>query len=672
MGLTEMSARPDHEAPPTPTRRALAAVRGARLRDQLLAGLAVLALAFTALVALGINGSSSGALYSSFYAGENPDALLGGPKGIRSDEWLVITPLTISQVENGLPAESDVFPGGMDATIVWDMPYREWSVLLRPHQWGFFVLPLDNAFAFKWWLPFFGLAASGFVLLCTLWRRPLAALGVAGMFTLSPFMQWWFLPNTFWPAAAALAACAAVVLLLEHRTGRWRWPVAMLAAYLVVVAVVPLYPPFLIPCIVAALGFAVGAVLARGETPVRERLRRLVPLGVGAVAAGAVTALFLAQRSETVEKVLGTVYPGERLTPTGTGLLPWQSAYAGVFAQGLRNPDQTGFTANSSEGSSFLFLGLYLLPVVVWLLVRQWRRRRTDWLLLGSTLSLGVLVAFVYVPGWDALAHLLLLDRTTENRSLIGFGVASLLILAVVVHRLDTERVRAPWWLAALVAVLVVGQQLAVLGHLREYAPQIANVVGSWPVLLALLVAALVLFSRRWVTPAALCAAVLALAVAGSVNPIMRGVLDLRETEIGRTIEEVDSADPGSWVAIGGADVMALLRESGVEAYSGVQPYPSDEMWEDLDPDASEDEAWNRYAHVNWTLSEDAEDIQLAQADVVVVRFDSCEAFEQEHVDYVVSTQAIEQPCVRLLEQVTGGASTFFVYTVTPEPAVAR
>jgi hypothetical protein len=667
MGLSERAVLPAQRLRPARRsrwERSLWAVRGASLQRQIVWGLAAYFVLFTLLVAFGINGSSSSLLYGSFHPGTDPGLIAGQPRPIRSDEWLVVTPLIISQVQNGLPAVSDIFPGGMDASIVWDLPYRDWSVLLRPHMWGFFALPLDNAFAFKWWLPFFVLTAAGYVLLTVLWRRPLAAFAVAGLFAVSPFMQWWFLPNTFWPPAAALAACAAVLVLLDHPHGWWRWPVGVGTAYLVALAVITLYPPFLIPCIIAAVGFAFGAVLSKRELSWRERLRRLIPLAVGAVAACVVTAIFLAQRSATVHKVLSTVYPGQRLTPTGTGV-PWLSTFAGVFGQGLRASDQTGFSGNSSEGSSFLFLGMYLIPVVIWLLVRQWRRGQTDWLLLGTVLSLATLLAFVYVPGWDVVAHILLLDRTTATRSLVGIGVSSMLLLGLVVHRLAAERRRAPWWIVVAVVVLVVAQHLAVLGELQRHAPQVLAVVGEWPVMLVLLTGALVLFARSRPLPAALLAAVVALMVAGWVNPIHRGVVDLRSTNIGEAIAQTEKAHPGAWVGVGGADVMAVLRESGVEAYSGVQPYPSAEMWKDLDPTSSNVAAWNRYAHVNWTLSPDAPEITVPQADVLLLRFDSCAAFEQRYVKYVLTAQPVQQGCVRLVRSIPESGTSFYIYAVS-------
>jgi hypothetical protein len=641
------------------------------LSRQLAIGLGAYALIFAALVVLRINGSAMGLLYPQFYDGTDPRLIVGRPWPIRSDEWLVATPLMVSQVELGLPRFNGVLPGGFDASIVWDMPTRDWSVLLRPHMWGFLALPLDYAFAFRWWLPFFVTAAAAFVLACLLWRRPLASWVIAGAFVISPFFQWWFGSGSFWPPAAALAACAATVVLLRDQRTWVHWTVAAIVGYLVAVATIALYPPFLISCVYPALAFCVGWFATRSSSglPWRRRWQRLMPMGVAAVAAAAVVAGFLLSHSEAVEAVNSTVYPGQRLVSPGTPTTISSAAvYAGVFGSALHG-DIRGFAPNASEGSSFLFLGFYLLPSAGWLVWSRWRRlREVDWALLAVVASLGLLVAFRYVPGWDALAHLLLLDRVTVPRVLIGFGVVSMILLVLIVGRLrETGTGRVPWWTTLAAVALVLGNHFAVWWHVRVAAPAVLTTAIWWLPMLVLLVLAIAMFSRGWVTPSAVLAGIVALVVAGWVNPIYQGVLDLRSTDVAQAVEGVDAGDPGAWVALGSIGATAVLRQTGVEAYSGVQAWPTDEMWEELDPDGSDEAIWNRYAHVNWTADLAADALVLVQADVVQVRLDSCDAFAQEHLDHVLSQGPVTgQRCLEQVDEVQQGPVSYVIYDVVP------
>ena len=282
--------------------------------------------------------------------------------------------------------------------------------------------------------------------------------------------------------------------------------------------------------------------------------------------------------------------------------------YAGIFGIGLRAADTTGFAANASEGSSFIFFGLYLVPSALWLLWSRWRRGAGfDWAMVGVLASLGLMFAFIYVPGWDALAHLLLLDRVVMPRIVIGMGVGSILLLALVVGRLrELSDVRIPvWTTVASVAAVLLTHWVVYRGLVRN-APAVLEASIAWVALLVVLAVAIGLFSRGRATVPGILVALVALVVAGWVNPIYQGVFDMRETAVGQAIEEVDAENPGSWVAVDGLAATAVLRETGVESYSGVQGWPSQEMWDDLDPDGGDEDAWNRYAHVNWTANPDA------------------------------------------------------------------
>ncbi len=95
---------------------------------------------------------------------------------------------------------------------------------------------------------------------------------------------------------------------------------------------------------------------------------------------------------------------------------------------------------NSSEASTFFFVGAFLIPVVVWLLVKWRRTMALPWMLAGASVSILVIVAFIFVPGWDGVAHLLFLDRSIPNRLWIGIGFASTVIMVILIRELSSSR----------------------------------------------------------------------------------------------------------------------------------------------------------------------------------------------------------------------------------------
>lgn len=646
--------------------RPFAALDALRLRWQVLVGVGVYVAALLVLVATALNGSSSGAFYGDFFTGRDPRLLMGGPRGLRSDEWMVTTPLVVAQVQQGLPRVSDVLPGGMDVSVLFDVPYRDVWAVFRPQNLGFGLLPLDNAFALRWWLPAVALGVVVHTLVVLLWRKPVAALAVSLAFTFSPFTQWWFGAGTFWPLTFALLVCVTAVVAVGAYALWVRWLAAAFTGYVAVVAALTMYPPYLVPCTLVAIAFVLGTVLDTRGLARGRRWMRLGPLVVCGFVAAAVLAVFLREHATTLQEITSTSYPGDRRWPTGqSAQFPWAPMYAGVLGIGLRAASPDGFAVNASEGSSFLLVGLYLLPVVVAVLLRSVRGRRTDWTLVGLLVVLAVLLAFVYVPGWDALASLLLLDRTSLPRLVIGFGLVALLLLVVVVARVREQGATGrAWAIAAVGLTLVVHGAVALF--LRAHAPQALAQFWWWPVLLLMFVAAVLLYARGRLTGPSILVAVVALAMVAGVTPLYRGVLDLRSTGLARIVEKVQDERPGRWVGLEDGAVVAVLREVGVPSFSGVQGWPTAEMWGAIDPTRTHEAAWNRYAHVSWSAHPDAAPIELLAPDALALRFDSCDAFEQGSVDYVATSEVVDQECVQEIGSVTEGDGTYRVYEVVP------
>ena len=362
---------------------------------------------------------------------------------------------------------------------------------------------------------------------------------------------------------------------------------------------------------------------------------------------------------------MSTVYPGHRLSAPGGSAGFGLYMYAGVFGEGLRSSDLTGFAPNASEASSFIFLGLYLLPSAAWLVWSRWRRRgEVDWAIVGTSTGLALLFAFIYLPGWGAIAHLLFLDRTALPRIVIGIGVGSILLLGLIVQRLRELESLPPWWCTWAAVGVVLLNHAVLYRLLSQNAPATLAASVGWPALVIALAIAVGLFSRGRLTVPSVLVAIVALVVGGMVNPLYKGVLDLRSTAIGREIERTNESAPGTWVSVSGIGSTAVLRETGVEALSGVQAWPSRQMWAKIDPDGSSESIWNRYAHVDWTTDAAAPAISLVQTDLVQVRLDSCNSVAQENIAYVLSDKVVDQPCLELEGSAPGGDRTYYIYRV--------
>lgn len=621
---------------------------------------------------LGITGSSIGIYHDQFSTDSDPQLVSGEPRPIRGDEWYTQTGWTISQVAQGLPGVNQTLPGGMDATVLIGIPSSDWSVAFRPHLTAFWVLPLEQAMAVKWWLPAFAMIAACYVFLLVLWpRRPGAAAAMSIAFFFAPFIQWWYVPATFWPFTWAFLVMGATVWLLKSTRLRDKIVWAGLLGYATVTLAMELYVPFIVPAAFVALTFGMGAVLQHRSIIGHDffaSARRMLPIFYGGLAGVLVTAVWLATRWETIEILTNTVYPGTRLEPTGEltrgGLV---SIFGASFSESLMKYEGLSVLGpNSSESSTFFLVGVFLLIPLTWLVIQSWRRsRHVEWLAVAVMLCGIVFVAFLLVPGWDAIAHLLQLDRVTAERMRSGLGLLSLVLVAIFVHRADAVGRPVPYSVLSLALLVTVSSQGLVLFAILRAKSAVIDNAPNWMLLMALLVAAVLLFTWRQALAGSLVILLAATVASSGVNPIYKGMYDLKETEAGKKVLNIDHADPGSWVGVGDRNLASsILVHSGVRAYNGFQSLPPAVMWEQIDPAGRSERAWNRLANISWLEGEGWPEPFNPQEDQVRMTFDACADFAQENVDYVLSEHELQSSCLDSADSVTEGPTTLWLYDV--------
>ncbi len=622
------------------------------------------------LIALSINGTSSGEYYAAVNTGRDPSLLAGAPQRIRSDEWNVGVPWTISQVQQGLPATSRTFPGGADADLPFGLPDRQPATIMEPQNWGFLFLDVGRAYAWKWWVPALSLVVAAFALMVTLLpRRPLVAAALSVGFFFSPFFQWWFEPAAQWPVAWGAITITAIVWALRQTTLRSRLVWAVLVGYLTTVMAAGIYAPFIIPVVYVVLFFGIGEVIARKRdgTPWRSIGLRAIPIAVSGAVGVVAVLVWLRSKSAVVDRFLGTVYPGQRLTPTGThDYIAFARTLGASFSESLQNAG--GFLGiNSSEASSFFLLGIFLVPAGVWVAVRRRRRGAgLPWTMVGLLAFLVLVLAFIFVPGWNVIAHLLYLDLTNGTRMRIGIGLASFALIGVVARDLDEEDSPAPrvlvWGSAGLFLAIQLALAVAIF-HVQGSA-RLWGASPLWLVFALVSGAAIYLFAVRRPGLGAVAFLVVTVASCAAVNPIYVGVFDLRDTTVAKSIIQLDKSHPGEWVGVGGDLDNAILLESGVTGFNGTQGAPSRTMWKQVDPSDSYSNEWNRLGAVIWTPGTGDPVVSNPAEDVISVTFDACSTFAQSHVDYVLSSMPINSPCLTVRHTDTLASTTFTVYAV--------
>lgn len=636
----------------------------------------ILVILLILMTALKITGSSIGVYHTFFYGkAKDPALLVGRPRQIRSDEWLVFTQMSMAQKNNGFKQINPNVGQGEDVSLLLDGPYKDWSQAFKPHNLAFFVLPFDNAFAFKWWFMAFSIIISCyFFVLALLPRRRLLASLLALAFFFSPFLQWWFTYGTIGCVYYALFGLVIFIKLLEEKRRSWQIIWSLLLAYVLTAFAMLLYPPFQICTALVAGVFAVGFLVEKfRKKPWKDLLKKLGFLAFSAALSAVVLFIFFSGRQSTVNTITHTAYPGQRVV-FGGGYDPihFMSGHLSVLLQFGTRANQYKLPQfgimNQSEAANFILLQPFLLIPSFWLLARGYKRKKLDWPLLATNVLFLVLLVRLFARHFQPIYKLLLLHNVPLNRLIMAFGFLSIIHLVLFIRNLSQEK---KWnfnrWATYLyvfaVFVLEVGVGLVTKHRLPAFIkiPELIVLALPIPVITYLLL------TKRF---ALAIAGLLMFSVfsAGIVNPLYRGTAVVSQSALSKEIQAISTNKNEKWLVESGL-YENFPAANNAPSLSGTYTYPQLSLWAPID-NGTHQEIYNRYAHVNFELDRQSENtvpttLKLVGGDNFVVETEPCSPFIKDNqVRYLIVEKPLSpnESCLSLVKQINYPASSFFIY----------
>jgi hypothetical protein len=287
-----------------------------------------------------------------------------------------------------------------------------------------------------------------------------------------------------------------------------------------------------------------------------------------------------------------TIYPGSRLVSGGD--LPVAQVFGGFFGFFMTGEHFPRAWQNVCEASNFVLLFPAPLAALVW---RRWHGRAVsavEWSLAGY---IAVLLTWTVVgwPRWLAVASAF--GRSQPVRSLLGLGLANILLCCIWLARARTE---LP---GSLRARLVVGGCLVTA--LLAYALHFDRVTSGFATRaqMALVVfvggtASYLLLARR---RAAFAACLLAphLWSYALVNPVAVGLGPILESKLFQRVLPLVRRDPdarwAAYVDIGGP---TFLKMMGANVFNGINIVPPMDDLRVIDPDGAGASVYNRSGYI--------------------------------------------------------------------------
>jgi hypothetical protein len=631
------------------------------------------------LSGLKIHGSSVGMFNEHLYGENYKDSslLFGRPRAIRSDEWLSNTPMTVSQSYNNFPVvNKDVGPGdnaGHDMTVVKDFPTKSWESIFKPQNWGFFVVPIENAFAYRWLILSFLLIISVYFFVLELFpgRRDLAIL-LAGVLYFTPFLHWWYLYTSFGSVFYTLFALIFLMRLHKSKSHKAKIAWASGITFVGVGLALILYPPFQLSAALAGAFFYVGWVLHHFNLRKKvDRLRLIKDLsyiGVALAIAVAFLYAYYTQHKEVIRAIMDSEHPGARRVFSGDrNWAYFVHEFSSQLQYRLQFP-RAGLTyyANQSESANFILFAPFLMVPSWYIIFKDWRKKlKPDYPIILLNVLLVLLLVRQHIPHTDILFKPFALNRVPNYRLLLGIGVGQFLLLVSYYRRNISDIFKSKYeqGFLALVALSAFGSFLWTgMYTAKHYSKFISN---RWEVILAALVMSGIVYMiiRGWRL------GLLALVVFSAfsvviINPVYRGLGPLLTTPVAKEIQRVsDRTD--LWAVMEDIRFENVALSSGRPSMTALYSYPRKDLWKPLDRDGVNQTIYNRSAHVVFFNKPQLKQSQLIKLAInkFGVLLNPCSDYPKEiGLDFMLTTMPIDSKCAKHVSTVPYPAVTFYIY----------
>lgn len=588
-----------------------------------------IALVFIILVLCKVNLSNIGVWEERIV--DRPDGYsffsVGIPKKIRSDEYIVVTPMIKSFADNGFPVINPQIRGNGYNGLVSNFPTHHIMSYLQPLHWGYLFFGFDYGFSWYWMGLIFLHLITSFLLTRILSQGNLGvSIFGAIVITFSAPIAWWSLFPTI---AHTQLIIVSAYYFLKSKLLREHVFYAVLGIFGFSGLIAGLYPAFIVPLFYLALVVIITIGIRDKDKITFPKRKLFILLGAAALFVLALGKLYVDIIDEFAV-MMNTVYPGQRISTGGDTPSYYFMMFINQFKLNLRAMDYL----NNSEASSFFN---YSIPLLI-LIATTRTKKREIWPIIayaliiyiysffGFPVFLAKITGFTYTTGFRAVnfAHLALM-------------YASLLIVSEWKER---EKIDLKSGIAA--AVLLLGWAVVIWFFLSNTILRIDNSSAKTGTLLFFMLwSASFVFKKKKLF---MISTALVIGFFGAtVNPVNFGTQALTNTSIGAEIQKLSAEDPDSlWISLEEGSANYIMYANGAHSLSGVHTYPDLELWKILDPEGVGEEFYNRYAHISFVYSEgEINNYSNPYPDILQVSV-SLDDLKRLGVSYVVSRLAPE------------------------------
>ena len=633
---------------------------------------------FIILTAFGVSGSSMG-YFDQMFLGKTTGILLGIPRPIRSDEWLVSSQEALIQKTANYPSVNKNIGLGQDMSIVNDVPFKSFFSAFKPDNLFFFVMPYTNAFAAHWWFMSLVLVLGFYYLMDTLFPRKRIIISLAAtILLLNPFVQWWYQSITLLSIGYALWACLIFIKIFDEKTDYKKLILYSLGlAYTTICFIFILYPPFQISITYVIISFLIGYFYHRYFVQhIKFNIDTSRWLGVllAIIITIIISGIFYISHKTVINTVVNTAYPGARNIVSGQYGNTVNSTsqnmiytFSAPILFNLQNQNKAiTIYNNQSEASRIVLINIFLLPIFLLEVLRKPKNKKvlSDYLLISTTVATLVFLIRMFTPFFNLPFKFLLLNEVENERLIIGLILLCVIQLVLfgtlIINKITVKKS----------VIIALSSLFLSFDSSMMFIHQYPNFISPLSALIDCSIiglAVFMIFQKKYMILGLSIFMIFCVASSVFVNPLYSRGEPLALSASTKFIKN-HYRNNKSWIVFDSVVIENIPAIAGEHSLSGVQTYPQLSLWKRLSSSQVNNFAYNRYAHVIFSpnVNPNNSEFYNPQQDVTVVHFDCSVASKLPNFGYALSSSPISNPsllkCLKLSSSIKYPKVTLDIY----------
>lgn len=592
----------------------------------------VAGLIFCVLVFLKIHFSSIGVYHEIFPSAVDQQKrkeyqLYGTDKSIRSDEWAVHTPSYLSQKFNNYKKYSNRSSfGEMNTVLDYYKPAKDLSLIGKPFNLGYILFGNEYGFSFYFCMLELLLFMTAFEMFFIITKKRLLISFMGTMLVgFAPTLQWFLIPHVGITFVYAMALFSVTYHLFTCKKNWQKILFCILFISSFVGFCLSLFPSLQIAFVYSMVALLVAVFYRDKEKFCFDNLKKVL-FFLALLFSFLVLLQFYISSKEELFLLNNTSYPGKRSELCGRFKL--ENYFTSLTNLFLPFKILLSYS-NNSEIADFL----HFAPILIFLFFKIdkiLKQEKSPELYVGRTIFATLLIEmfFMGVGLSEMIAKITLLDKV--NRVNINYGFTAVIftiwcfnILWTRTNMLGFKKVFKYCTIYGIFYFLIIDSKIRSYEPIRYLVPEIF-------VFVLILFFALL---RRKKIATFLTSAVMFVS-GGLVNPINQGLEPLTNHPISKFVEEKAKKSDDLWLCLEGYVPSGILLANGARCLGSTNFYPDQKLWKTLKINQKYYEAYNRYAHHTFVLTNDEKKVEMLIVDSIKIYINP-EDLKKLNVKYV-------------------------------------